>query len=72
MTQYGKESGQSDTPVGTGNVDRRYHIAGYGRLGLEEGDGSFGAGFSLYTSAWPMLDVYPGQDFQSGLFGSWM
>ena len=55
-----------------GQVDRRYHIAGYGRLGIEQGDGSYGAGFSLYSSAWPMLDTYPGHDFQSGLFGTWM
>ena len=53
-------------------VDRQYHIAGYGRLGIEQGDGSYNAGFSMYSSAWPMLDKYPGHDFQSGLFGTWM
>ncbi len=30
------------------------------------------AGFSLYVAAWPLLKNYPGQDFQSGLFGTWM
>jgi hypothetical protein len=53
-------------------VDRQYHIAGYGRLGIEEGDGSYGAGFSMYSAAWPLLDTYPGHAFQSGLFGTWM
>ena len=53
-------------------IDRRYHICGYARLGIEQGDGSYGAGFSMYSAAWPMLDTYPGHDFQSGLFGTWM
>ncbi len=53
-------------------VDRRYHACGYARLGIEQGDGSYNAGFSMYSSAWPMLDVYPGHAFQSGLFGTWM
>ena len=72
MIKNRKESGQSDTATGTGNVDRHYYIAGYGRLGIEEGDGSFAAGFSMYSAAWPMLDAYPGHDFQSGLFATWM
>ncbi|NNJ25008.1 hypothetical protein [Alienimonas chondri] len=32
----------------------------------------FDAGFSMYVAAWPMLQTYPGQEFQSGLFGTWM
>ncbi|MFH5805389.1 hypothetical protein [Alienimonas sp. DA493] len=32
----------------------------------------FDAGFSLYAAAWPLLETYPGQRFQSGLFGTWM
>ncbi len=32
----------------------------------------FNAGFSMYVSAWPLLKTYPGQEFQSGLFGTWM
>ncbi|QDT15238.1 hypothetical protein [Alienimonas californiensis] len=32
----------------------------------------FDAGFSLYAAAWPLLETYPGQQFQSGLFGTWM
>ena len=30
------------------------------------------AGFSMYVAAWPLLEHYPGQAFQSGLFGTWM
>lgn len=30
------------------------------------------AGFSLYVAAWPLLQHYPGDRFQTGLFGTWM
>ncbi len=26
----------------------------------------------MYVAAWPLLDQYPGQRFQTGLFGTWM
>lgn len=26
----------------------------------------------MYVAAWPLLESYPGPDFQSGLFGTWM
>lgn len=32
----------------------------------------YNAGFSMYVAAWPLLKTYPGQQFQSGLFGTWM
>ncbi len=32
----------------------------------------FNGGFSMYVAAWPLLQNYPGQEFQSGLFGTWM
>jgi hypothetical protein len=32
----------------------------------------YNAGFSMYVAAWPLLKAYPGQQFQSGLFGTWM
>lgn len=32
----------------------------------------FSAGFSLYAAAWPLVDHYPGHDFQTGLLGTWM
>lgn len=35
-------------------------------------DRDFNAGFSMYVAAWPLLRDYPGQRFQSGLFGTWM
>ena len=37
------------------------------RVGVE-----YGGGFSMYVAAWPLLMEYPGNRFQSGLFGTWM
>ncbi len=54
------------------NIDRTHHVAGYARVKLEAGDGNYRAGYSLYSAAWPLLQEYPGHDFQSGLFGTWM
>lgn len=33
---------------------------------------TFNAGFSLYVAAWPLMQNYPGNRFQSGLPGTWM
>ncbi|NNM84801.1 MAG: hypothetical protein HKL96_03470 [Phycisphaerales bacterium] len=33
---------------------------------------NFDAGFSIYSAAWPLLLRYPGNQFQSGLCGTWM
>ncbi|MEO1625721.1 MAG: sialate O-acetylesterase, partial [Bacteroidota bacterium] len=36
-------------------------------------DQSYGAGYSFYSAAWPVLRTYPGADnFQTGLSSSWM
>jgi len=44
------------------------HLAGPGVPGPE----TYNAGYSMYAAAWPLLREYPGQIFQSGLFGTWM
>ena len=33
---------------------------------------TYNAGFSMYVAAWPLLQEYPGNRFQTGLFGTWM
>lgn len=33
---------------------------------------TYDAGFSMYVAAWPLLEEYPGNRFQTGLFGTWM
>jgi hypothetical protein len=47
-------------------------MAGYLLVPNEKVPVSFNAGFSMYVAAWPLLDRYPGQRFQTGLFGTWM
>lgn len=47
-------------------------MAGYLLVPHERVDKSYNAGFSMYVAAWPLLKSYPGQEFQSGLFGTWM
>jgi hypothetical protein len=47
-------------------------MAGYLLVPHEKVDKSYNAGFSTYVAAWPLLKNYPGSDFQSGLFGTWM
>ncbi|MFN3729304.1 MAG: hypothetical protein ACK4XJ_06300 [Fimbriimonadaceae bacterium] len=47
-------------------------MAGYLIVPHEPVDRSFNGGFSMYVAAWPLLESYPGSEFQSGLFGTWM
>ena len=53
-------------------VPQPAEMAGYLLVPHEKVDKSFNAGFSTYVAAWPLLKNYPGQQFQSGLFGTWM
>lgn len=57
--------------------DARIHLqdgdlSGYMLVPLERVPREFNAGFSLYAAAWPIVEVYPGSRFQTGLFGTWM
>jgi len=47
-------------------------MAGYLGVPREKVPETYNAGFSLYVSAWPLLKDYPGNRFQTGLFGTWM
>ena len=47
-------------------------MAGYLIVPNEKVPETFNAGFSMYVAAWPLLKAYPGDRFQSGLFGTWM
>ncbi len=51
---------------------QKAEMAGYLLVPHEKVDKKYNAGFSLYVAAWPLLKNYPGQQFQSGLFGTWM
>jgi hypothetical protein len=35
-------------------------------------EAQYGAGFSMYVAAWPLLRAYPGRRFQTGLPSTWM
>ncbi|MBI9017304.1 MAG: hypothetical protein JEZ07_08605 [Phycisphaerae bacterium] len=47
-------------------------MAGYLLVPNDRVDRSYNAGFSMYVAAWPLLQDYPGNRFQTGLFGTWM
>jgi hypothetical protein len=47
-------------------------LSGYMLVPVDKAPAEFNAGFSLYAAAWPLVERYPGHDFQSGLFGTWM
>lgn len=51
---------------------QKAEMAGYLLVPHDKVDGKYDAGFSMYVAAWPLLKNYPGQEFQSGLFGTWM
>ena len=51
---------------------RQAEMAGYLLVNREDVDKKYNAGFSMYVAAWPLLQTYPGQRFQTGLFGTWM
>ena len=47
-------------------------MAGYLLVPHSKVDIDYNAGFSMYVAAWPLLKEYPGDRFQTGLFGTWM
>lgn len=51
---------------------QKAEMAGYLLVPHEKVDEKYNAGFSMYVAAWPLLENYPGEQFQSGLLGTWM
>jgi len=45
---------------------------GYLMIGINKVPESYNAGFSTYVAAWPLVNEYPGNSFQTGLLGTWM
>ncbi len=58
--------------VVTAQEVRRGEMAGYLIIPNKQVPKTYDAGFSMYVAAWPLLQQYPGQRFQSGLPGTWM
>ncbi|MEM9646113.1 MAG: hypothetical protein AAF989_14080, partial [Planctomycetota bacterium] len=63
---HGPNMARTAEPVRDGQM------AGYLLAPNEKVPMDFDAGFSVYVSAWPLLEHYPGRRFQTGLFGTWM
>ena len=63
---------RSVAAVADEGTPRQAEMAGYLLVPHERVPKTYNAGFSLYVAAWPLLKNYPGQQFQSGLFGTWM
>jgi hypothetical protein len=51
---------------------QRGEMYGYLLFDGERVPKEFNAGFSLYAAAWPLVERYPGHEFQTGLLGTWM
>jgi hypothetical protein len=62
----------TSAPTARTNEVREGEMAGYLIVPNERVPQTYNAGFSMYVAAWPLLKAYPGDRFQSGLFGTWM
>ncbi len=51
---------------------QRGAIGGYLMVGVNGVPKTYDAGFSMYVAAWPLVKQYPGNEFQTGLYGTWM
>ncbi|QVL33212.1 hypothetical protein KIH39_04660 [Telmatocola sphagniphila] len=58
--------------LATEPAPQKAEMAGYLLIPHSKVDAKYNAGFSMYVAAWPLLKNYPGQEFQSGLPGTWM
>jgi len=47
-------------------------MAGYLLVPHNKVPETYNAGFSMYVAAWPLLQEYPGNRFQTGLLSTWM
>jgi len=58
--------------IGAPNQIQKGEMAGYLLVPNDRVQETYNAGFSIYVAAWPLLQEYPGNRFQTGLFGTWM
>jgi hypothetical protein len=58
--------------IGNSAQIQKGEMAGYLGVPHERVPETYGGGFSIYVAAWPLLEKYPGNRFQTGLFGTWM
>ncbi|MBM3986985.1 MAG: hypothetical protein FJ294_03390 [Planctomycetes bacterium] len=55
-----------------GTRAREGEMDGYLGVPQERVSLEYGGGFSMHVAAWPLLGAWPGDRFQTGLFGTWM
>jgi len=58
--------------IGAPSQVQKGEMAGYLLVPHGKVAETYNAGFSMYAAAWPLLEKYPGNRFQTGLFGTWM
>ena len=58
--------------VGASGQIQKGEMAGYLLVPNERVPETYNAGFSMYVAAWPLLEEYPGNRFQTGLLSTWM
>jgi len=58
--------------VGAPGQIQKGEMAGYLLVPHGKVPETYNAGFSMHAAAWPLLEKYPGNRFQTGLFGTWM
>ncbi|MBN2316788.1 MAG: hypothetical protein JXM79_22865 [Sedimentisphaerales bacterium] len=60
------------TSIGAPNQIEQSQMAGYLLIPNDKVPDTYNAGFSMYVAAWPLLENYPGNRFQTGLLSTWM
>jgi len=58
--------------IGSPSEIQKMEMAGYLIIPLEGAEDSYNGGFSMYIAVWPLLEKYPGRQFQTGLPSTWM
>jgi len=58
--------------IGASDQIQRGEMAGYLIVPHGKVPETYNAGYSMYAAAWPLLETYPGNRFQTGLLGTWM
>ena len=72
MNQCSKDYPEDKEYIFEGGKILKVNVGGYLITQRERVDESFNAGYSMYSAAWPLVEQYSGNEFQSGLFGTWM
>ena len=59
-------------PIAAQQASKEGQMDGYLGVPQDRVAEEFGGGYSMHVAAWPLLAQWPGDRFQTGLFGTWM